>query len=131
MTHNIVPLYALRQEIRYCSLSPLHCAIQISCPFEMALRISAKRVAATLKASNMSSSTNGLLKRNASQATAAKTNLSEGVRDDIYVSSTSHLIQRRQLTEEMFRREKHNSPILIHQQTPQPQPSSTNKHPTW
>lgn len=49
----------------------------------MALRISAKRVAATLKASNASASFNGSVKRNASQATAAVSNLPEGVRDDV------------------------------------------------
>lgn len=50
----------------------------------MALRISAKRVAATLKASNLPACSNGTLKRSASQATAAKTNLSEEVRNEIY-----------------------------------------------
>jgi len=53
----------------------------------MALRILAKRAAAALKASNVSSSANCILKRNASQATAAATNLSEGARNDIYVSA--------------------------------------------
>jgi acetylornithine aminotransferase len=53
----------------------------------MALRISAKRVAATLKARNVSSPTNCILKRNASQAAAAATNLPEGIRKDIYVGS--------------------------------------------
>jgi acetylornithine aminotransferase len=54
----------------------------------MALRISAKRVAASLKASNMSTSVNGILTRNASQATAAAaaSNLSEGARNEIHVS---------------------------------------------
>ncbi|KAN0112390.1 acetylornithine and succinylornithine aminotransferase [Hyaloscypha variabilis] len=50
----------------------------------MALRISAKRVAAALKASSVSSSPNCIVKRNASQAAAAATNLSEGVRNEIY-----------------------------------------------
>ncbi|KAE8450825.1 acetylornithine aminotransferase [Mollisiaceae sp. DMI_Dod_QoI] len=50
----------------------------------MALRISAKRVAATLKASNLSSSTNVILKRHASQATAAATNLPRETRNEIY-----------------------------------------------
>ncbi|KAK2627568.1 hypothetical protein QTJ16_003534 [Diplocarpon rosae] len=50
----------------------------------MALRISAKRVAATLKASNAPPSVNGLLKRNASQAAAAATNLPEATRNEIY-----------------------------------------------
>ncbi|TVY23117.1 Acetylornithine aminotransferase, mitochondrial [Lachnellula hyalina] len=50
----------------------------------MALRISAKRVAATLKASNLTSTSNGILKRNASQATAAATNLPETTRNEIY-----------------------------------------------
>ncbi|TVY76091.1 Acetylornithine aminotransferase [Lachnellula suecica] len=50
----------------------------------MALRISAKRVAVTLKGSNVSSTSNGILKRNASQATAAATNLPETARNDIY-----------------------------------------------
>ncbi|TVY32958.1 Acetylornithine aminotransferase, mitochondrial [Lachnellula subtilissima] len=50
----------------------------------MALRISAKRVAATLKASNLALTSNGILKRNASQATAAATNLPETTRNEIY-----------------------------------------------
>ncbi|KAH8687487.1 mitochondrial putative acetylornithine aminotransferase [Tricladium varicosporioides] len=50
----------------------------------MAFRISAKRVAATLKASNISAAPNCVLKRNASQATAAATNLSEGIRNEIH-----------------------------------------------
>lgn len=50
----------------------------------MALRICAKRAAATLKASNLSSSANGLFKRNASQAAAAATNLPQETRDEIY-----------------------------------------------
>ncbi|KAG9233829.1 pyridoxal phosphate-dependent transferase [Amylocarpus encephaloides] len=50
----------------------------------MALRISAKRVAASLKASNVSSSVNCTFMRNASQATVAATNLSEGFKKDIY-----------------------------------------------
>ncbi|EHK98209.1 putative Acetylornithine aminotransferase, mitochondrial [Glarea lozoyensis 74030] len=50
----------------------------------MALRISAKRVAAAIKAGNVCSSANCILKRNASQATAAASNLSESVRNDIY-----------------------------------------------
>ncbi|TVY40082.1 Acetylornithine aminotransferase, mitochondrial [Lachnellula occidentalis] len=50
----------------------------------MALRISAKRVAATLKASNLVPTSNGILKRYASQATAAATNLPETTRDEIY-----------------------------------------------
>jgi len=50
----------------------------------MALRISAKRVAAALKASN--ASTSCCLKRNASQAAAVSTNLPESARNDIYVS---------------------------------------------
>lgn len=60
----------------------------------MALRISAKRVAATLKANNLSSSANGAIKRNASQAVAAKTNLSEGVRNEIYVSELVREVQK-------------------------------------
>jgi acetylornithine aminotransferase len=51
----------------------------------MALRISAKRVAATLKARNGSIADNMLSMRQASQATAAATNLSEEARNDIYV----------------------------------------------
>ncbi|KAI9049817.1 hypothetical protein LZ554_005967 [Drepanopeziza brunnea f. sp. 'monogermtubi'] len=51
----------------------------------MALRISAKRVtAATLKASHASTSINGVLKRNASQATAAASTLPEATIDKIY-----------------------------------------------
>ncbi|CZR52646.1 probable acetylornithine aminotransferase, mitochondrial precursor [Phialocephala subalpina] len=50
----------------------------------MALRISAKRVAATLKATNLPSSANGVFKRNASQAAAAATNLPQETRDEIY-----------------------------------------------
>jgi acetylornithine aminotransferase len=50
----------------------------------MALRISAKRAAATLKATNLSSSANGVFKRNASQAAAAATNLPQETRDEIY-----------------------------------------------
>ncbi|KAK0100730.1 acetylornithine aminotransferase [Cadophora gregata] len=50
----------------------------------MALRISAKRLAATLQASNASTSVNGILKRNASQAAAAASNLPEATRNEIY-----------------------------------------------
>ncbi|KAG9241132.1 pyridoxal phosphate-dependent transferase [Calycina marina] len=50
----------------------------------MALRISAKRVAATLKGNNVSTSINGFMKRNASQATAAASNLPEDVKNSIY-----------------------------------------------
>jgi hypothetical protein len=52
----------------------------------MALRISAKRVtAATLKASHAPTPINGVLKRNASQATAAASSLPEATIDKIYV----------------------------------------------
>ncbi|CZT04401.1 probable acetylornithine aminotransferase, mitochondrial precursor [Rhynchosporium agropyri] len=69
----------------------------------MSLRLSAKRAAATLRASN-SSSVNGILKRNASQAAAVATNLPESIRNEIYRdaslsnpdpasnSSTTHLV---------------------------------------
>jgi len=39
-----------------------------------------------MKTSNISTSVNGSVKRNASQAAAATSNLPEGVRDSIYVS---------------------------------------------
>ena len=100
-------------------------------PFKMALRISAKRVAATLKSSSVSSSPNGTLKRNASQATAAVTNLSEGVRNEIYVSLISHSMKTKQLADFMFCREKYTSPTPIHRRIPQPQLSWANKHLTW
>jgi acetylornithine aminotransferase len=51
----------------------------------MALRISAKRIAGTLKARNGSIADNFFAKRQASQATAAATNLSDEARNDIYV----------------------------------------------
>ncbi len=53
--------------------------------FTMALRISTQRAVAVLKASKRSSPCNAILKRNASQATATATNLSEGLRNDIHV----------------------------------------------
>lgn len=53
----------------------------------MALRISAKRVAATLKASNVTPASNGILKRNASQAAAAASSLPEEIRSAIHVRS--------------------------------------------
>jgi acetylornithine aminotransferase len=56
----------------------------------MALRISAKRVAATLKASNVTPSSNGILKRNASQAAAAASSLPEEIRSAIHVCSPAH-----------------------------------------
>ena len=58
--------------------------------FNMALRISAKRVAATLKASNVTSPSNGILKRNASQAAAAASSLPEEIRSAIHVCSPAH-----------------------------------------
>ena len=51
----------------------------------MAFRISAKRVAASLKARNVGISESVIAKRQASQATAAATNLSEEARNDIWV----------------------------------------------
>jgi hypothetical protein len=51
----------------------------------MALRISAKRVATTLKAREVCAAHNVVSKRQASQATAAASNLSEDTRNDIYV----------------------------------------------
>jgi hypothetical protein len=56
-------------------------------PINMALRISAKRVAATLKASNITPPSNGILKRNASQAAAAASSLPEEIRSAIHVGS--------------------------------------------
>ncbi|KAB8301017.1 hypothetical protein EYC80_002940 [Monilinia laxa] len=57
----------------------------------MALRVSAKRVTATLKAGNLSPVVNGFLKRNASQATATATSLSDDIKHDIHnVSKISH-----------------------------------------
>ncbi|CAD6445187.1 3ac14834-0ad3-478d-a31c-c27f9d752785 [Sclerotinia trifoliorum] len=53
----------------------------------MALRLSAKRVTATLKAGNASPVINGFLKRNASQATAAATNLADEVKHDNHSES--------------------------------------------
>ncbi|KAF4629605.1 hypothetical protein G7Y89_g8543 [Cudoniella acicularis] len=50
----------------------------------MALRLSAKRAAAALNGSNVSRAPNGILKRNASQAAATATNLSEGIRNEIH-----------------------------------------------
>ncbi|KAM3084357.1 acetylornithine aminotransferase [Clarireedia jacksonii] len=49
----------------------------------MALRISAKRATACLKAINASSSVNGFLRRNASQAAAAASNLPEDIKHGI------------------------------------------------
>ncbi|KUJ13446.1 acetylornithine and succinylornithine aminotransferase [Mollisia scopiformis] len=54
----------------------------------MSLRIPAKRVVATLKASHASSSANAIFKRNASQATAAATNLPQETRNEIYRNAT-------------------------------------------
>ncbi|KAH8599347.1 pyridoxal phosphate-dependent transferase [Bisporella sp. PMI_857] len=53
----------------------------------MAVRISGKRLAATLKANLSSTTLNGGVKRNASQAATATTNVSNGVRNDIYNQS--------------------------------------------
>jgi acetylornithine aminotransferase len=52
--------------------------------FNMALRISAKRVAATLKASNVTSPSNGILKRNGSKAATAASSLPEEIRSAIH-----------------------------------------------
>jgi hypothetical protein len=56
----------------------------------MPLRIAAKRGAAVWKASNASTVSNGLLKRNAAQARTASssTNLPEDVKREIYVTNT-------------------------------------------
>lgn len=45
----------------------------------MALRLSAKRVAATLRAGNVSPVVNGFVRRNASQATAATASLPDEI----------------------------------------------------
>jgi hypothetical protein len=55
----------------------------------MALRISAKRVAVTLKARNGSIVEKVISRGLASQATAAVTNLTEEARNDIYVRALS------------------------------------------
>jgi acetylornithine aminotransferase len=57
----------------------------------MALRISAKRVAATFKARNASMAENVVFKRHASQATAAAPNLAEGTQADSLVRSAFQL----------------------------------------
>ncbi|KAI9642819.1 acetylornithine aminotransferase [Ciborinia camelliae] len=53
----------------------------------MALRFSAKRVVATLKAGNVSPVVNGVMRRNASQATAAATNLLDEAKHNIHSES--------------------------------------------
>lgn len=57
----------------------------------MALRISAKRAAATLKVRNGSIADYILSKRHVSQATATVTNLFEEGKSDIYVRSSACL----------------------------------------
>ncbi|KAA8571570.1 hypothetical protein EYC84_001568 [Monilinia fructicola] len=54
----------------------------------MALRLSAKRATATLRAGNLSPVVNGFWRRNASQATATATNLPDDIKHDIHNGST-------------------------------------------
>jgi hypothetical protein len=77
---------------------------------EMSLRISAKRGAAALNVGNISAFSNCPLKRNASQARSATTNLPEGIRNEIYVrrNPPRSRFEINQLADKVSYREMHS-----------------------